>query len=95
MGEMRHSKSIWRTDLPFLCSALLFSSRSASAERTIADLGCGHLDLLLVHWPCAWRPGTQEPDTEVTLQQTWCACAAFWGGALCGKLWLERRWHTR
>lgn len=25
--------------------------RSASAERTIADLGCGHLDLLLVHWP--------------------------------------------
>ncbi|PRW21059.1 Alcohol dehydrogenase [NADP(+)] [Chlorella sorokiniana] len=45
----------------------------ASAERTIADLGCGHLDLLLVHWPCAWRPGTQEVDPDVTIQQTWRA----------------------
>lgn len=42
-----------------------------SCEQSIADLGCGYLDLLLVHWPDAWLPGTEEPDTEVTLEQTW------------------------
>jgi diketogulonate reductase-like aldo/keto reductase len=42
-----------------------------SVEGSIADLGCSHLDLCLVHWPDAWLPGTEEPDTEVTLQQTW------------------------
>lgn len=51
---------------------------SASAERSIAELGCGRLDLLLIHWPETWLPGTQEADTSVTLQQTWCvgACNA-------------------
>ena len=39
----------------------------------MADLRCGHLDLLLMHWPDAWLPGTQrEPDTSVTIRQTWC-----------------------
>jgi len=70
------STCCWCTDLPAksLPTILLAYSLpvcSASAERTIADLGCGHLDLLLVHWPCAWKPGTQEVDTEVTVQQTW------------------------
>eukprot|EP00887_Chlorella_sp_A99_P004505 scaffold34.g4505.t1 len=48
----------------------------ASVERTLAELGCGHLDLLLLHWPEAWMPGTQEPDTGVTLQETWAALEA-------------------
>ncbi|KAI3430761.1 hypothetical protein D9Q98_009173 [Chlorella vulgaris] len=47
-----------------------------SVEGSIADLGCSHLDLCLVHWPDAWLPGTEEPDTEVTLQQTWQAMEA-------------------
>lgn len=40
-------------------------------QQSIADLGCGRLELCLVHWPEAWLPGTEEPDTGVTLQQTW------------------------
>ena len=43
----------------------------ASVEQTLAELGCGHLDLLLLHWPEAWVPGTQETDAGVTLQETW------------------------
>ena len=38
----------------------------------MAELRCGHLDLLLMHWPDAWKPGTEhEPDTSVTIRQTW------------------------
>jgi len=48
----------------------------ASAEGSIADLGCGYLDLLLVHWPHAWKPGTEEEDTGVTMQETWAAMEA-------------------
>lgn len=47
-----------------------------SVQQSIADLDCGRLDLCLVHWPEAWLPGTEEPDTEVTLQQTWQAMEA-------------------
>ena len=43
----------------------------ASAEESVAELRCGHLDLLLMHWPEAWQPGTKEPDTLVTIRQTW------------------------
>lgn len=48
----------------------------ASAQKTIGDLGCGYLDLLLVHWPESWLPGTEDPDTEVTIQETWAAFEA-------------------
>lgn len=65
---------------------------SKSAEQSIAELGCSYLDLLLIHWPVAWLPGTEEQDTEVTLQQTWrvsllrplCACAVFRRGGWRG-----------
>ena len=46
----------------------------ASCETTVAELGCGHLDLLLMHWPHAWKPGTEEEDASVTLLDTWCVC---------------------
>jgi aryl-alcohol dehydrogenase-like predicted oxidoreductase len=42
-----------------------------SVEQSVAELGCGHLDLCLIHWPDAWLPGGEEPDTGVTLQETW------------------------
>ena len=42
-----------------------------SAQQSIADLGCEYLDLLLMHWPVAWRKGAQEVDTSVTLMDTW------------------------
>ena len=42
-----------------------------SCETSIAELGCGYLDLLLIHWPHAWVRGTQQEDTSVTLLDTW------------------------
>ncbi|DBA80189.1 TPA: hypothetical protein ACH3X2_007656 [Trebouxia sp. C0005] len=46
----------------------------ASCERSIKDLGCEYLDLLLMHWPEAWEPESGmpgKPDHTVTIQQTW------------------------
>ena len=43
----------------------------ASVEKSIKDLNCQYLDLLLMHWPDAWCPGTQDPDENVTIEQTW------------------------
>ncbi len=48
----------------------------ASAEKSIADLGVKYLDLLLIHWPDAFVPGTEEVDTEVTVEETWRAMEA-------------------
>lgn len=48
-------------------------------EKSIRELGCEYLDLCLVHWPEAQKPGTFEPDTGVTMQETWCAAALGWG----------------
>lgn len=45
-----------------------------SCEKTLKDLGCKHLDLMLMHWPDAWEPGSGDPgkaDESVTTQQTW------------------------
>jgi diketogulonate reductase-like aldo/keto reductase len=44
-----------------------------SVDATLKDLGCGYLDLLLIHWPEAWLPGTEEPDTTVTIKDTYQA----------------------
>eukprot|EP00775_Hariotina_reticulata_P007634 gene7634-7836_t len=48
----------------------------ASVLQTLKDLGLQQLDLLLVHWPEAWLPGSEvfgevHPDTSVTLLDTW------------------------
>ena len=48
-------------------------------ENSIRELGCEYLDLCLVHWPDAQKPGTTEPDAGVTMQETWCAAALGWG----------------
>jgi len=45
-----------------------------SCEKTIKDLQCHYLDLLLMHWPEAWEPNSGMPgktDDTVTIQQTW------------------------
>ncbi|GFR45609.1 hypothetical protein Agub_g7006 [Astrephomene gubernaculifera] len=51
-----------------------------SVEESLGRLRCGHLDLLLMHWPEAWTPGSSwekpTPDTEVTISQTWAAMEA-------------------
>lgn len=48
-------------------------------ERTLADLGLDYLDLFLVHWPVALRPGVTFPrrgddylkDAEAPMSDTW------------------------
>lgn len=46
-----------------------------AARQLPQQLGCGHLDLLLVDWPVAWVPGGAqgEVDEGVTLADTWAA----------------------
>ena len=61
---------------PYIATkCLLWSPHPApcrkSVEQSVSELGCSYLDLCLVHWPDAFKPGSEEPDTEVTLQQTW------------------------
>jgi diketogulonate reductase-like aldo/keto reductase len=48
----------------------------ASVEQSLKDLGIDQLDLLLLHWPEAWLPGSDpngevHPDTSVTLLEAW------------------------
>lgn len=45
-----------------------------SCEKSLKDLGCKYLDLMLMHWPDAWEPCSGDPgktDELVTIQQTW------------------------
>lgn len=47
-----------------------------SVEQSLKDLGIDQLDLLLLHWPEAWLPGSDpngavHPDTSVTLLEAW------------------------
>ena len=59
-------------------------------EKSIRELGCEYLDLCLVHWPEAQKPGTFEPDTGVTMQETWCAAALSWGRHPADKVYTLR-----
>lgn len=53
-------------------------------EKTLSDLGLDYLDLYLVHWPVALRPGVQRPESpddflsldDVPLESTWGAMAS-------------------
>jgi diketogulonate reductase-like aldo/keto reductase len=47
-----------------------------SVHDTLNDLNCQYLDLLLIHWPEAWIPGTHDPDTSVTIKDTYQAMEA-------------------
>ena len=45
----------------------------ASVRKSIADLGCDYLDLLLVHWPVPFVPGTSSRDPQASLPDLWGA----------------------
>ena len=45
-----------------------------SCEQSLKDLGCKYLDVMLMHWPDAWEPGSGDPgkaDESVTTHETW------------------------
>lgn len=42
-----------------------------ACRRTLQELGVDFLDLYVISWPVAWKKGTQDADTEITLQETW------------------------
>ena len=48
----------------------------ASVQQSLKELGVDALDLVLLHWPEAWLPGSDpngevHPDNTVTLLQAW------------------------
>lgn len=48
----------------------------AAVRAHVSQLACGHLDLLLIHWPATWRPGSHDDDPDTTLVATWAAMEA-------------------
>jgi diketogulonate reductase-like aldo/keto reductase len=58
----------------------------AAVEHAIADLQSDYVDLLLLHWPNAWKPGTREADPEATLSATWDTMASLVADGLVRQL---------
>ena len=65
-------------------------------QQSLKDLGVDQLDLLLLHWPEAWLPGSDpngevHPDTSITLLEAWCVmqglCLCWCGGASDMLVW--------
>ncbi|MGF1510042.1 MAG: aldo/keto reductase [Myxococcota bacterium] len=60
-------------------------------ERTLRDLGLEYLDLYLIHWPIAQRPGTTVPrgvddlvsPEELPTEKTWEAMLKLKSAGLC------------
>eukprot|EP00461_Guttulinopsis_vulgaris_P007138 UN07186 len=42
-----------------------------NCRKSIQRLGLDYIDLYLVHWPVAWKLGTNIVDEEVNLDDTW------------------------
>jgi alcohol dehydrogenase (NADP+) len=63
-------------------------------ERTLADLRLDHLDLYLIHWPVAQRPGVTWPREaedlvaleRLPLARTWAAMEALQEAGLCRQI---------
>ena len=79
----------WFPDLAFIsvCTKFLYSYRK-SCEESLSQLGCGYLDLLLVHWPDAFKHGTEEKD-DVHIKDTWSVLCSNSDGCL----WPEDLWY--
>ncbi|PRP76781.1 aldo/keto reductase [Planoprotostelium fungivorum] len=66
---------ISREDL-FVTSKLWNTEHSSerilpACEQSIHDLGVKYLDLYLMHWPIAFKPGTRDVDDEIEVWETW------------------------
>lgn len=64
----------------------MHASCRRSVLQSISELGSEYADLVLVHWPHAWKKGTQEDDASVTLQDTWwveCLSFPLWDHLVC------------
>jgi alcohol dehydrogenase (NADP+) len=64
-GELRREQ-LWITSKLWNDSHAPNQVRPA-LERTLADLGLEWLDLYLIHWPVAHRPGVAMPDSAAEL----------------------------
>jgi len=72
---MKRAGNISREDL-FITSKLWNTEHHPArilpaCEQTIHDLGVGYLDLYLIHWPIAFKPGTTDIDNTVEIYETW------------------------
>jgi len=88
-GEVRREE-LWVT-------SKLWNSDHARAdvtpalERTLGDLGLEYLDLYLIHWPIAFRPGVVFPEhageylgiEQAPISQTWAGMEQAVSSGLC------------
>ena len=75
------------------CPANLETWRRGACLQSIKDLQCEYLDLYLIHWPDAFKPGTKERETDFTLLDTWCVCNLIDIGAVMAFLSLSSAWQ--
>jgi diketogulonate reductase-like aldo/keto reductase len=77
-GDLFITSKLW-------CNDMNPKDVEPTCKRSLADLGCGYLDLYLIHWPSAFKhvgdtlndlqywttPGVEEDNS--TLEETWFA----------------------
>ena len=94
-GDVRR-EDLWITSKLWNCNHLAADVRPG-LEQTLADLGLDYLDLYLIHWPVAFKPGVTFPrqpeeylsPDEAPIAQTWSEMEKAVDDGLCRNIGLS------
>ena len=94
-GDVRR-EDLWITSKLWNCNHLAADVRPG-LEQTLADLGLDYLDLYLIHWPVAFKPGVTFPrqpveylsPDEAPIAQTWAELENAVDDGLCRNIGLS------